>query len=175
MKTIMKNKLSLVFSAPILVAMLVALSSCGKVPSSYQGTFVNQASGAKLELNGSEGKYTESTGRQLSAEAQSLQFDALLQAKAGLYMIPVQNSSKDSELVWIVPDAASRQEYPNVTVWYKAELLQSRINNETKDTVPSITIEHCMDGTVQLDLQSKTFIKGCNATAVPAIFTRVKQ
>lgn len=170
MKTNMKNKLSVMFSAIV----LVALSSCGKIPSGYQGTFVDKPSGAKLVLDSSSGKYTETSGREISADADSLQYDALAQAKAGLYTRTMAGNDQMMELFWIVPDPASRQENSGF-VWYNAEILYTRMPTEAKDQVASISVEHCKSGTIMLDTPSQTWNGGCGADTVPMQFSRVTQ
>lgn len=166
----MKNKLSVVFSALV----LVALSSCGKVPSAYQGTYLDQVSGSKLELNGQEGKFTEATGREITAKADSAQFDALAQAKAGLYTRSVPGADKTMEFFWVIPEVASRQETSGF-VWFNAEILYTRMQTNEKDPVPSISVAHCKNGMLLLDAPTKTWNGGCGADTVPMTFTRVKQ
>jgi hypothetical protein len=170
MKTIMKNKLSVLFSALV----LVALSSCGKVPSAYQGTYLDQVSGAKLELNGQEGKFTEATGREITAKAESAQFDALSQAKAGLYTRSVAGKDKTMEFFWVIPAVASRGENSG-WVWFTAEVLYTRMETNANDPVPTLTVTHCTNGQLSLDMTTKTWNGSCGPDTVPAIFTRVKQ
>ncbi len=172
MKTQMNlnKKLSVALSALV----LIALSSCGKIPSGYQGTFVDQPTGTKLVLSSDEGKFTETTGREISAKADSLAFDSLAQGKAGLYTLPVPGNDKMTELLWIVPDVATRQENSGY-VWFNAEILDTRIMNEAKDPVASITAEHCRSGSVMLYAADKTWIHGCGPETVPMTFMRAKQ
>jgi hypothetical protein len=125
-------------------------------------------------LDSSSGKYTETGGREISAEADSLQFDALTQAKAGLYTRPVAGNDKMMELFWIVPDVASRQENSGF-VWFNSEILYTRMATEAKDPVAAIQVEHCKNGVLMLDVASQTWNGGCGADTVPMTFTRAKQ
>jgi hypothetical protein len=164
----LKKKLSVAFSA----LFLIALSSCGKIPSGYQGTFVDQPSGAKLTLSSSDGTFSEAGGRQITAQADSLQFEALTQAKAGLYTRPVAGNDKMLELFWVIPDAASRQEGAGL-VWFSSEILYTRLATEAKDPVASLQVEHCKNGMLMLDIPSQTWNGGCGADTVPMLLTRV--
>jgi hypothetical protein len=154
--------------------LLAALSSCGKIPQGYRGSYVDQPSGTKLVLTATDGTYSETGGRQIQAKADSLQFDALAQGKAGLYTRALAGNDKMLELFWFVPDAASRQENSGF-VWFTSEILYTRMATDAKDPVASIQVEHCKNGMVLLDTPSKTWNGGCGADTAPMNFTRVKE
>jgi hypothetical protein len=172
MKTLnnLNKKVSVVLSALV----LVALSSCGKVPTAYRGAYIDQASGTKLELDGREGKWTEAGGREITAKADSLQFEALAQAKPGIYTRAVAGDDKLMELFWIVPDVASRQEVSGFA-WFTAEIVYTRLQSDAKDPVPTLTVEHCRNGMLMLDLPTQTWSGGCGPEAVPMNFTRAAE
>lgn len=164
-----KKRLNVVFST----ALLLALCSCGKIPSAYRGTFIDQASGTQIVLESSSGTLTEADGRQIKSDANDLQFDALNQAKAGIYLRNTQDNPHETEVFWLVPNASTRQDNASFS-WMDSEIIYTRMNSDAKDPVQSFQIQHCKDGTLMLDMLTKTWNGGCPPTAPVLNVVRVK-
>lgn len=138
---------------------MMALFSCNDVPSEYRGTFIDQPSGTQLTL-GSSDATLNSAGRALKADVDSVDLNDLAAGKPGLYTRASQSNENVIELIWVIPDVASRKENSNF-VWFKAEFLYLRMNSEEKNPVQSVQVEHCTDGDLMLDLPTKNWNGGC--------------
>ena len=145
------------------LALLVALSACGKIPSSHQGDFVDAPTGTKLKLGSGSGTLTFPDGRLLESKAQDLKFEALLKAQTGIYVeVPSEANPdrKEADLFWLSPNAESRREEAGL-IWFDSEVLYSRIAMKEKEKVEAIDMFHCTNGSVLLDTVSKRFQIGC--------------
>ncbi|MCM2323561.1 MAG: hypothetical protein NDJ90_09910 [Oligoflexia bacterium] len=157
--------------ALLILILAIAASACGKVPKGYNGDFVDATTGAKLTLKGSEGSLATSDGRVIEAKAQTLDFEALIEGKPGIYLRPLADDDSRMEVFWIFPQLETRkQEYD--FVWVQAELLYSRFNAKQEEKVQQFKMIHCRDGMILLDLPTKTWNGGCPAGTIEYDFVR---
>lgn len=163
----MKNaKLSLI---GILLAL--ALSACGKIPSAYQGKYLDAATGTKLSLEGNAGLLNLNSGRQVKGDATALEFQALVEGKPGIYLRSMSEDKNSIEVFFLFPRKETRKEEAGF-VWLQAELLYSRMNANQKDKVQQLKMIHCEDGLLMLDMPSKTWNGGCPTGATQYDFVR---
>lgn len=156
----------------LILAVAAGLSACGKnIPSSYQGYFEDKAQGAKLSLDVAKGEVILKDGRKITATINDLKFDDLAGGKAGIYLRSVDNDPERSEVFWIMPNKSTRQEQSGY-VWMEAELLYTRLNFKNSKNVKTITMTHCTNGQLNLDLVSKIWMEGCGTDEVEYRFVR---
>ena len=77
-------------SVSVLLFSLCALafaSGCGVIPRAYQGVYVDETHGARLELKGGEGILQTASGKSIQSKAENLSFEKLQQGTAGIYVI----------------------------------------------------------------------------------------
>ena len=161
-KTNSRNQL---FALSFLVGLLSVASGCGVIPHAYQGKYVDDGNGVKLELKTSEGMLQLASGRTLQTKAENLSFDKLQQGIAGIYVI-LNPASKDIlEIHWISPRAETRREEGGL-IWFESEVLYSFLDLNSRDTVDSLALVHCENGTVLLDPPTKRWQIGCPAGAL---------
>jgi hypothetical protein len=156
--------------------LLIAVSSCGKIPKGYQGTFKDAVTGTQLTLDDSSGKWVETGGRAIEAKAVDAKLDDLAQGKPGLYMMPVEGNDKIQDVFWIVPDMSTKQsaeQYGVKYVWFNAERINTRMYMDQKDELPKIQLEYCKQGQVLLNLATQEIRGGCGPDAVQMTLERV--
>lgn len=164
----MKQSLKLTLLSLVLAA---AFSACGKIPDAYQGKFQDLASGAKLDLGGSSGELTFTSGRQIKSDAADLDFEKLLKGEPGIYLRSTSDNADEVEVFWLLPHKETRKQEFDF-VWLESEVLYSRMNIKLKDKVQQMKMLHCENGMVMLDLPTKTWNGGCPAGASEYDFVR---
>ncbi len=162
----MKNSFQRSIRTQIAWAILaLSVSACGKIPSAYQGDFVDSATGTRLELSGGSGTLTFPGGRKLEAGSIDLKWDALLEGKPGIYISKAKGADERwLDLYWVNADLSSKREEAGL-IWYTAEVLYTMADTKAKDKVATIPMFHCMQGTVMLDSVQKLWQVGCPAGA----------
>lgn len=166
----MKNKIKLLALSLFVAA---SLSACGKIPEGYRGDFADQVTGAKLTIGGSEGELVLNNGRSLKATADTLQFDALLEGKPGIYLRSTSDNAEEMEVFWLFPRKESRKQEADF-VWVEAEVMYSRMNAKDKDKVQQFRMLHCENGMLLLDLPTKSWNGGCPDGSTLYDFVRTK-
>lgn len=154
---------------------VVVLSTvaCGKIPSAYQGDFVDAAQGAKVSLGGDSGTLSTSDGRALEAKANDLNFDNLQEGKVGIYLSQNSANGNLTDVYWIAPNMATKQEAAGL-VWFSSEVMYTIMDSKREDKVASIEFFHCKDGMVMLDTSTKRFQLGCPAGPLHYNMVRAK-
>lgn len=156
---------------PILFSLALMFSACGKIPTAYQGVFVDASSGTRLELTSDSGKFADSSGRAIDEKAYSLDFKDLAGAQPGIYVQPNPANANEILVYWLRPDLTSRREEQGF-VWLTSEVFYTRMNIQLKDKVPQIEMIHCMNGLLMLDTPSQTWNGGCPAEHEDLILKR---
>ena len=155
----------------MIVTLLLLVSACGKIPDAYRGDYVDPAQGATMNLTGTEGAVTLQGGRQLKANAEPLEFDALSQAKPGIYLRTLVFDPNVLEVFFLFPKNESRKEESGF-VWMESEIFYSRMNAQQENAVPEIKMLYCERGTLLLDVPSKTWNGGCPPLSTQFEFKR---
>jgi hypothetical protein len=147
----------------LLCAVVLTTVACGKIPSAYQGTFVDQEHGVKITLGSSDGTIeTSADGRKFEAKAEEYSFDVLVEGKAALYVGVNPANQNMSDVYWINPNMATKQSVEGFT-WYQTEVIYTILDTKREDKVPSIQFFHCRDGMMMLDMATKRVQLGCPA------------
>lgn len=143
----------------------MTMVGCGVVPSSYRGYYDDKQAGVSLELRAQGGvfkKWINGVAQETKADAKDLSFEKLMAAESGLYISTAALYANLTEVYWVQADASTRQEAADL-VWFNAEVFFTRIDAQSKDKAQQITLEHCAQGTVMLDVQTKRWQVGCSA------------
>ncbi len=157
----------------VMMAVAVALVAvgCGKIPSAYQGEFVDAASGVKLKLGGSDGELVFADGRKLEAKADDHKFENIKEGKPGIFLGQNTRNGNLVDIFWLNPNLTTRQEVEGF-VWYTSEVLYTIVDSKREDKVPSVQFFHCTDGQVMLDMTTQQMQMGCPAG--PKVYTFVR-
>ncbi|MGE0616750.1 MAG: hypothetical protein AB7P04_14050 [Bacteriovoracia bacterium] len=157
------------------LALMALASACGKIPSAYQGSFRDAASGTQLTLQSGSGTLTFADGRILTAKAADLQVNALLKAQAGIFVtVPDASEKNHLDIFWVSPDANSKREEGGL-VWFRAEVLYAAADSKQKTPVEGIPMFHCLEGTVLIDSVTGNWEIGCPAKATRYEMQRVQK
>lgn len=147
------------------VTLLVALSACGKVPGAYQGKFKDATTGASLVMEQGGGTLRTSSGREIKAEAKDMEFDQLLEGRAGIYMSKNPTAKTMMDIFWISPKLQTRQSRGGL-VWFESEVVHAMLDLEAREKVPFLELIHAESGLVTLDLSTKRWQIGWPANPV---------
>ena len=169
------NQLKLFF----IFSVCIFASACsGMVPRAYQGKFVDASQGAELELKAGEGTLKMSSGRQIQAKSDALDFDKLSKATAGIYLNQNAVDKSKLEVYWIGPKAETRKEEGGL-VWFESEvlytLMDTRARRFNEGDVSSFDLTQCENGTLLLDPSTKRWEIGCPAGPLLYHLTRVQE
>lgn len=156
-----------------LVVTLALTSGCGVIPRAYQGTFIDETNGAKLELKGGEGILQTSSGKVIQAKAEALTFEKLQQGTAGIYVIANPTSKDLIEIHWIGPRPETKKEAGGLT-WFESEVLYTFLDIKSRDKADAIELAHCENGTVLLDPLTKRWQIGCPAGTLAYFLKRAQ-
>lgn len=154
-------------------AVALVVVGCGKIPSAYQGEFVDAAAGVKLKLGGADGELVFADGRKLEAKADDHKFEIIKEGKQGIFLGQNPRNDKLIDFFWLNPNLATRQEVEGF-VWYTSEVLYTIVDTKREEQVPSVQFFHCMDGHVMLDLTTQQMQMGCPAGPKQYTFVRGK-
>ncbi|HAR42785.1 MAG TPA: hypothetical protein DCS07_09195 [Bdellovibrionales bacterium] len=166
----MKTKL---MKLVLVVALAFGATACSKIPAAYRGTFEDRSLGAKLTLKSTAAQLAFADGRVIQAKAEDLNLAAITEGKAGIF---VRENSADLDLLevfWINPNLASKQGFEGF-VWFESELLYTLMNTKTTDSVPSLQLLHCTNGTVMIDVATQALQMGCPAGSAELKMVRLQ-
>ncbi|NDD92210.1 hypothetical protein EBZ37_09005 [bacterium] len=150
----------------LIVSLGIAAGACGQIPKEYRGTFVDQATGFRVELKASEGKWIRPDGSQESFPAKAVGVAELDQGQPGIYMRSMGNDQL--EVFWVRPNPESRrEEYGFVAL--EAEVVYTRL-----DPISAVLARHCERGQVLIDRVSQSFNGGCPSDSKLMELIRVK-
>ena len=155
----------------VIVTVGIAAGACGQIPKDYRGTFVDQASGFRVELKASEGKWIRPDGSQESFSAKAVGVAELDQGQPGIYM---RSTGGDQlEVFWVRPKPESRrEEYGFVAL--EAEVVYTRLDAKSAGPVSAVLARHCERGQVLIDRVSQSFNGGCPADSRIMELVRVR-
>ncbi len=168
------KRIKKIFGAFLLASGAATFGACGVIPHAYQGNFVDDATGAKLELKSGEGTLTTANGRVVPAKADRLTFEKLQKGEPGIYAQVNEDSKNLLEVYWIAPRPATRQEAGGL-IWLETEALYTLMNLKEKDEIGNFEVSHCENGTVLLDPSTKRWQIGCPAGVLRYQFRRVQK
>lgn len=145
----------------VLLAMGLGLGACGKIPSEYRGTFVDQATGFQVQLRASEGVWTRTDGTQQVFPARPASVKEMLEGQPGIYLRSV--GEEDLEVFWVRPMVETRREEFGF-VSFEGEVVYTRMASKSRGgAVPVVVARHCDRGQVLIDTISQSFNGGCPA------------
>jgi len=150
-----------------------ALSACGVIPKAYRGEYVDEAKGARIQLQSKKGRFIGADGAKVEAKALDLGFDGLSEGKSGIYVAPNPVQGSVLDVFWIEPAAATRQSAGGL-VWFEADVLYAGLDAAKGSKVSSFDVMRCAQGTVLLDTQTRHWQVGCPAETESFHFVRVK-
>jgi len=148
-----------VMKAMAVLVLGLGLGACGKIPSQYQGTFVDQASGFQMELKSSQGRWVRPDGTQEVFQAKAAAVKEMIAGQPGIYLRSVDQDQL--EIFWVRPAVETRrEEYGFVT--FEGEVVYTRMATKSRGgPVPVITARYCERGQVLIDTVSQSFNGGC--------------
>lgn len=152
------------------VLLAVALSACGKIPDAYQGTFTDKATATQLVLGSTEGSL-KIGAREIKGTASDVQYDALVESKAGIYIRPSQSNANIVEVFWLQQRKETRKQEADF-VWEESEVLYTRMDTKASGKVQQFKMIHCVNGLIMIDLVTKTWEGGCPSGTTEYDFVR---
>lgn len=152
-------------STIVLIALAgMTLVACGEIPSSYQAEYQDKAQGVTFDLTGSAGELTLPGGRKIKSDQEDLKFEDVLAGTSGLYLQKNAVNSDILDVYWLIPNKTTKVEKDGF-VWYQAEALFTFIDKNNDSKVSALDMEHCTDGLLMLNVQTKQVQMGCPAGA----------
>jgi hypothetical protein len=158
MRQILKRTVSLVA--------LLAGTACGKIPMAYQGTYVDHARGARIDLGADSGTFLRPSsgggvqGPALKMQAQGVNLAALSSGAPGLFLKGAEGQGSEIEVYWLWPRAETRKESQG-WVTLEAEVLYTTLNSSSRQKITGIQVRYCTNGHIAIDTVGGRFNGGC--------------